>query len=41
MADPLTPLSCAVYDSELNVLVVEVKERLNVWFIPLPSKTGR
>ncbi|KAH0827913.1 hypothetical protein J3R83DRAFT_3545 [Lanmaoa asiatica] len=26
---------------ELNVLVVEVIEKLNVWFIPLPSKAGR
>lgn len=37
----LTPVSCAVYDAELNVLLVDVKEKLNVWFIPLPSKAGR
>ncbi|KAH0827885.1 hypothetical protein J3R83DRAFT_3513 [Lanmaoa asiatica] len=30
-----------MYDAELNVLVIEVKEKLNVWFIPLPSKAGR
>ncbi|KAF8545561.1 hypothetical protein OG21DRAFT_1492242 [Imleria badia] len=28
------------YD-ELNVLVVEVQEKLNVWFVPLPSEGGR
>ena len=37
----LMAVSCAVYDAELNVLVVEVKEKLSVWFIPLPSKAGR
>ncbi|KAG6380562.1 hypothetical protein JVT61DRAFT_4924 [Boletus reticuloceps] len=32
---------CAVYDNELNVLVVEVEEKVNVWFNSLPSKAGR
>lgn len=30
-----------VYDADMNVLVFDVKEKLNVWFIPLPSKPGR
>ncbi|KAN0091157.1 hypothetical protein V8E55_004723 [Tylopilus felleus] len=30
-----------MYDNDLNVLVVEVQEKVNVWFNPLPSKVGR
>ncbi|KAI9569676.1 hypothetical protein HD554DRAFT_2090028 [Boletus coccyginus] len=43
LASPETyiDVSSVMYDPELNVLVVEVRERLNVWFIPLPGKTGR
>lgn len=41
MGHQLTSVSCTVYDADLNILVVEVKEKFNVWFNPLPSKAGR
>ncbi|KIJ67805.1 hypothetical protein HYDPIDRAFT_25275 [Hydnomerulius pinastri MD-312] len=31
----------AMYDSELDVMIVEVVEKVNVRFIPLPSRRGR
>ncbi|KAG6375377.1 hypothetical protein JVT61DRAFT_2932 [Boletus reticuloceps] len=43
LASPETQINIrsVMYDNDLNVLVVEVEEKLNVWFNPLPSKAGR
>ncbi|KAF8131433.1 hypothetical protein EV363DRAFT_1416915 [Boletus edulis] len=41
LASPETHQHSELYDNELNVLVVEVEEKVNVWFNPLPSKAGR
>ncbi|KAF8135396.1 hypothetical protein EV363DRAFT_1320615 [Boletus edulis] len=43
LASPETQIKIrsVMYDNDLNVLVVEVEEKLNIWFNPLPSKTGR
>ncbi|KAG8213951.1 hypothetical protein J3R82DRAFT_10697 [Butyriboletus roseoflavus] len=43
LASPNTQIHVpsVMYDAELNVLVVDVREKLDVWFIPLPSKEGR
>ncbi|KAF8556387.1 hypothetical protein OG21DRAFT_1409237 [Imleria badia] len=43
LASPETQIKVlsVMYDNDLNVLVVEVQEKLNVWFVPLPNEGGR